>query len=175
MPSASALSAASRWDTPEELAARPRSSVTSRNTVRVLPEDLRVGAFDAWDRARRHIHEAWMVETDPANLQPAAPKIHREIDEFLRRNRPPGIDQQRLERILDSLAAPSPRLAQNLLREVFDGEAQSPVNKATRLVETIESLGLEPHQPPEPLPPIAVDDIHLVCWLGVEVDAENPA
>lgn len=140
----------------------------TEDTERVLPDNLRAGAFDAWDRARRHIHEAWMVETDPANLQPTAPKLHREIDDFLRRTSPPGVDQKRLEHALDALAAPAGRYEQNHLREVFDDEALNPSEKALRVLETIETLGLEPYLPPEPLPPIDLDDVHLVCWMAVE-------
>lgn len=143
------------------------------DTERVLPDDLRESAFDAWDRARRHIHEAWMVETDPANLQPTAPKLHREIDELLRRTPPPNVDQKRLERALDALAAPSARYEQNQLREVFEDEDLSPPEKSLCLLEKIEVLGLEPHRPPEPLPPIELDDVHLVCWLGIETGTEG--
>lgn len=28
-------------------------------------------------------------------------------------------------------------------------------------------LGLEPSPPPEPLPEITEDDVHLVCWLAI--------
>ena len=141
-------------------------------TARVLPADLRERAFGAWDQARQHIYEAWMYETDPANLQPKAPKIHREIDEFLRRTPPPGVEQKRLERALDALAAPSASHEQAQLREVFDDERSAPATRAIRLLEKIEELGLEPYQPPEPLPPIGIDEIHLVCWMGVETGDE---
>jgi hypothetical protein len=28
-------------------------------------------------------------------------------------------------------------------------------------------LGLEPSPPPEPLPEIDHDDVHLICWLAI--------
>lgn len=34
--------------------------------------------------------------------------------------------------------------------------------------EGIERLGLEPCAPPKPLPLIEHDEIHLVCWMGIE-------
>lgn len=32
----------------------------------------------------------------------------------------------------------------------------------------ISELGLQPFRAPEPLPPIGEDEIHLVCWMGVD-------
>ncbi len=36
-----------------------------------------------------------------------------------------------------------------------------------------KDLGLQPSPPPEPLPEITEDDVHLVCWLAI-VPAEMP-
>lgn len=36
------------------------------------------------------------------------------------------------------------------------------------LVDRIIDTGLEPVRPAEPLPPIAPEDIELLCWMGVE-------
>ena len=35
-----------------------------------LDASLADGAYQAWQRARRSIHDSWMTESDPANLQP---------------------------------------------------------------------------------------------------------
>ena len=34
-------------------------------------------------------------------------------------------------------------------------------------MRAIGTLGLEPYIPPEPLPEITADDVHLVCWLAL--------
>ena len=42
-----------------------------------------------------------------------------------------------------------------------------PAEQAERILAVIRDLGLEPYTPPEPLPEITPDDIHLVCWLAL--------
>jgi hypothetical protein len=39
--------------------------------------------------------------------------------------------------------------------------------KARQIAERADEFGLEATPPPEPLPAISKDDIHLVCWLAV--------
>ena len=134
-----------------------------------LPSDLRDSVFDAWERAQRHIHDSWMFETDPKNLQPKAPKVHREISDFLQRGSMSGVDQRRLEIAVNALASPSPHHVQKQLREVFDQEL-SPAEKAKLLIDKIEELGLEASEQPDPLPPIELGEVHLVCWMGIEVE-----
>ena len=36
------------------------------------------------------------------------------------------------------------------------------------LIEQIIETGLEPAEPPQPLPPIGPEDIELLCWMGVK-------
>ena len=42
-----------------------------------------------------------------------------------------------------------------------------PGEQAELILGVIRDLGLEPYTPPEPLPEITRDDIHLVCWLAL--------
>ena len=44
---------------------------------------------------------------------------------------------------------------------------QEPTEQAQKILEVITNLGLEPYAPPKPLPEIAPDDVHLVCWLAL--------
>jgi hypothetical protein len=37
-------------------------------------------------------------------------------------------------------------------------------------VEEIERIGLVPFHAPEPLPPNTPEDVHLICWMGVEAE-----
>jgi hypothetical protein len=41
------------------------------------------------------------------------------------------------------------------------------VEKVKALARTVVELGLEPSPPPEPLPEITADDVHVVCWLAI--------
>ncbi len=142
------------------------------DTPRVMPLDLKQTAFSAWQRARQHIYDSWTHETDPANLQPKVSKLNREIAEFLRQYPPGDVEQVRLERCLDAIEAPCSRREENQLRAVFEAEFQSHDAKSKAVLEEVERIGLEPFQAPPPLPPISADDVHLICWLAVEL-ADN--
>jgi len=113
-----------------------------------------------------------MFETDPKNLQPRIGKVNREIAAWLRGNRPPGLAEARLAAAIEAVEAPCSGRESNRLREVMGRPFESDAAKSRALVEAIEELGLRPFNPPPPLPPIEVDDIHLVCWLAVEAESE---
>jgi hypothetical protein len=132
-----------------------------------LREDLKVGAYDAWERARQTIYKAWSYETDPANLQPKVRPLNRQVAAFIRDNPPADLDQDRLHRCLDAIETPWSRREENQLREVWNGEFAAPEERVRALIECVEAVGVEPFVPPEPLPPIEPDEIHLVCWLGI--------
>ncbi len=140
------------------------------DTARVMPDDLRQTAFAAWQRARQDIFDSWTYETDPANLQPKVPKLNREIAEHLRQHPPTDFEQARLTRALEAVEAPCSVREQRLLRVVFEKDFPSHGAKSRALVEEIQRIGLEPFHAPEPLPPITPDEVHLVCWMGVEAD-----
>jgi len=138
------------------------------DTPMVLPLDLKQMAFSAWQRARRHIHETWTQETDPANLQPRVSKFNREVAGFLRQYPPRDVEQTRLERCLDAVEAPCAKREENLLRAVFEREYPSFDAKSKAIVEEVERIGLEPFAAPAPLPPIQPDEVHLICWMVIE-------
>ncbi len=43
--------------------------------------------------------------------------------------------------------------------------------RRTAIIEAVEKIGLEPFQAPLPLPPIGVDQVHLICWMAIERSA----
>lgn len=134
---------------------------------RVLPDDLREGAYVAWNRARKDVFDEWMHATDPANLQPRIRPLFLEVGEHLRRYPPPELTQQGLEEIIESVVGPWPLRYERELRAVFvrggDNEQLS-----TALVGKVRELGLQPYHPPKPLDEIDEDEVQLVCWMGVE-------
>lgn len=132
-----------------------------------LSSELALGAFDAWDRARKDIHRAWMHETDPANLQPKIRPLNREVAAFLRDHPPPGIEQVRLERCLDAIESPWSLREENQLRLVWGSDCPEASAKSAALLTEVERLGVEPFRSPAPLPPIEAEDIHLICWMGI--------
>jgi hypothetical protein len=46
---------------------------------------------------------------------------------------------------------------------------------ALRVVEVVKHLKLQPFQAREPLPPIEVDEVELVCWMAVFGPAQADA
>jgi hypothetical protein len=38
------------------------------------------------------------------------------------------------------------------------------------VIAAVKELGLKPYQAPEPLPPIELDEVSIVCWMSVSSD-----
>lgn len=142
-------------------------------TPRFVPQELESAAFELWRVARRDIWDAWMFETDPANLQPTVRPLNLRVAEFIRANRPHEDSGDRVNRALDILEAPWPRREEILLREWFSDESRAGAEKARTLVSRIVETGLEPFNQPKLLPPIQEEDIRLVCWLGISALAPD--
>lgn len=135
---------------------------------RHLPSELGEAVFDLWDDARTSIHESWMEETDPANLQPKVRPFNQKVAEYIRANRPIDDEGRHINEALDILEAPWPRREEALLRDWFAADYPNDVERVKYLVSAIRDTGLEPFSQPPLLPPIELDDIRLVCWLGIE-------
>ncbi len=140
----------------------------SEETPAVLTSEMALAAYDAWQRARESVYQAWMFETDPANLQPKVRRLNREVAAFLREHPPSDIPQDRLHGCLDAIEAPWSRREENQLRMAWSREFSDPGERSRYIVEEVARIGVEPYQPPEPLPPVERDDIHLICWLGIQ-------
>jgi hypothetical protein len=139
-------------------------------TARHVPIELDEGVFDLWENARQSIYDAWMLETDPANLQPKVRPLNQRVAEFIRAHRPADDDGLHVNDALDVLESPWPRREELLLREWFNDQSREGVDKARFLVTHIRASGLEPFNQPQLLPPIELDDIELVCWMGIEAE-----
>jgi hypothetical protein len=138
------------------------------DTSRVVPAELEKDRiFDLWDAAQNHILRAWMIETDPANLQPKLRPLNRRAAEFIRANAPPEIDSVRITQALDVLESPWPRREEMMLREWYEDETRVGAPKSAYLVDKILETGLEPFREPPTLPPIRSDEIELVCWMAI--------
>lgn len=142
---------------------------------RNLPAALEQCAFDIWKIARDDVWEAWMKETDPANLQPRVRPLNQRVAEFIRANRPAEDDGPKATLALDILESPWPRREEEMLRGWFNDESRSGVEKARWLVERVLETGLEPFNQPPVLPPIDKDDVRLICWMGIAAAATDVA
>jgi Helicase conserved C-terminal domain len=137
-------------------------------TPRVVPRSLEEDViFDLWDTAQVDIRDAWMLETDPANLQPKIRPLNRRVADFIRANPPPEVDVARMHQALDIVESPWPRREEMMLRDWFEDDARIGSAKAGYLIDQILETGLEPFRGPEPLPPIRLEEIELVCWLAL--------
>jgi hypothetical protein len=137
-------------------------------TPRVVPQELEKDLiFDLWTAAQTHIWRSWMIETDPANLQPKLRPLNRRVADFIRANTPADIDAVRITQALDVLESPWPRREELMLRDWYEDEARAGIAKAAYLIDNILETGLEPFREPPTLAPIRPDEIELVCWMAI--------
>lgn len=130
-------------------------------------------AFDAWEAAREDVHREWMRLTDPNNLRPDVPKALREAAEMVHEHGDVLTTDDR-DYLLERLnTRPSSRI-EKAVRELVRSEEEGPSAKIRRLRRLVDEAGLQPPQIPDPLPPIARDDIHLVAWCAVQKPLPAP-
>jgi hypothetical protein len=132
-----------------------------------LPEDLAQGAYKAWQKARQDIFEEWTYATDPANLQPRVRPILKTAANHLRKFPPPGVSQEDLIHLIESLEAPWGVRIEKVIREAMEGLTGNATSAS--ISEKVKLLGLQPYQAPDPLPPIEEDEVSLSCWLAVDL------
>ena len=135
-------------------------------TERALDEDTRRGAFGAWDAARRDILEKWNHLADKANVEPKVPAVLQRAAGLVRDHPRPGMTQDDVDRAVDSICAPYPTRTIRTFRAALR-RGENPRRQAQEVLNVIEQLGLEPYEPPRPLPEITPEDIHLVCWTAL--------
>ncbi len=140
---------------------------TDEDTETILPVGIEENVFDFWDVARNDILADWDFETDPRNIQPKVRPLNARVAQFIDENRPGEVSEDRIRRALDVVETPWSRRDERMLRREFDDESDAGSAKATRLIEWIISTGLEPIEPPEPLPPIEEEEIRLIVWLAI--------
>ena len=135
-------------------------------TPRVLTEDTHRQLFVAWPAAADDVLARWNHLADKANLEPRLPPALIRAADIVRDHAPDRLAQQEIDRAVDTLSAPYPERTVRTLRAAMNSSTD-PAEQAELIFGVIRDLGLEPYTPPEPLPEITPDDIHLVCWLAV--------
>ena len=108
----------------------------------------------------------WNHLADKANLEPRLPPALMRAADIVRAHAPDRLAQQEIDRAVDTLSAPYPERTVRALRFAMNSSTD-PAEQAELILGVIRDLGLEPYTPPEPLPEITADDIHLVCWLAL--------
>jgi superfamily II DNA or RNA helicase len=142
------------------------------DTERDLPDTVRDRLYGSWADARRDIYEQWQAQTDPMNVQPSIRKLFREVGEHLRDHWPEDVDAD-LRETVDAVEAPWGRRYERELRAVYENDSLGPLETSRALIEKIADLGLQPYEAPDPLDPIAEEEVKLVCWMAVSDSKEK--
>ena len=129
----------------------------------VMDQQLENAAYDLWLVARNDIYEKWMYETDPINLQPSIRPLNINVANFIRKNIPNDVSQEKVDLALEILESPWARRDEKKLKEWFNSDTKS----TKFIVEKILASGLEPYKTQQPLPPIKKEDIELLVWMGI--------
>jgi hypothetical protein len=91
----------------------------------------------------------------------------RDAAELVRRTPPTGWTREQADALVDRLEDAYPERIQRQIRDAMRS-SDDPVEQATAIAVRVDELGLEPSPPPEPLPVIDEEDVHLVCWLAID-------
>lgn len=128
-------------------------------------QELYDAAFDSWAAARTHIHAGWMYNADPANLTRPVPKVMRDGADLIRSHGAHLADRQ--DDLIARLEAPYAPRIQRAVRDLLNDRTLTERERASHLLALADHLGLIRQPAPEPLPPIDLDDIHLICWTVI--------
>jgi hypothetical protein len=137
------------------------------DTERVLSDATLERAYGAWELARDDVARRWNEASDPRALAPRVPKTMRDASDLVRRHRPAEMAQEDADLLVERLEDAWPERIQKPVRDAMRGHPEDPVEQVRAIALVTAELGLEPSPPPEPLPAITEDDVHLVCWLAV--------
>lgn len=140
-----------------------------------MSEDMRLIAYSAWEAARQHAFDAWMYQTDPANLSPQIDKALRDAAELVSRHGGHLGDAQ--DSLIKKLRGQYAERIRREIRGVLRGNHLTESQKVDKMKATVEHLGLTVPLAPTPLELVDIDDVHLVCWsmilpTPVEVHAD---
>ena len=135
---------------------------------------LQDSVYNFWAVAQQDILYDWTRQTDPANLQPKIRPLNHRVAEFIRANSPLDVPADRITRALDVLESPWPRREEIMLRAWFESDGRGGADLARFVIDKILNTGLEPIEPPAPLPPITENDVELLCWMGIEPQDARP-
>ena len=140
--------------------------VDGYDTARALDARTRRLAFEAWIVGWQYLLDRWNFHADKANIEPKIRPLLKRAAELVRSNPPPDFDQSQVDKAIDSIQAPHTERTVRTIRRAMR-RASDPADQAQDILTVVHSLGIEPYKPPQPLPEIRADDIHLVCWMAL--------
>jgi superfamily II DNA or RNA helicase len=137
-----------------------------REEIQMMPEAALTNVFGAWARARADVHFEWSKLTDWANLEPQIPKALRVAIEVVFQHGhclPPEAQQDLIARLNGRWENSVVRAVRDIIRD----ENSTDTEKVLMLQRFVKDSGLPLPVKPEPLPPVRIDDIRVVCWMAV--------
>ncbi len=142
--------------------------------IQVLSDEAQTQVFAAWDRARTHVHSAWSVLTDWANLEPQIEKALRDAVHLVAEHGG-HLGQGDQGDLIARLNGKWERAVIRSVREILRREDLSDKAKVNALRQFVTDTGLPIPEQAQPLPPVRIDDIRVVCWMAVTpAGAETP-
>ena len=132
------------------------------------PDDMKDRVYDFWDVAQRDILADWTYQTVARNVEPRVRPINRLVSKFIRDNTPLGVDNDAKTRALNIVEQPWVYRDEMMLRKWFKSDERKGAAHAKFLIGEILKTGIWPAAPAPLLPPISIDDVELLCWMGIE-------
>jgi hypothetical protein len=143
----------------------------SRDTNRMMSDDVYDKAFDAWIVARDSVWEAWERLTDPLNLQPDVPRAFRDAADLVLRGGGFLGSEAQTELRLRLGAVPSAKVAREVRGALNDGNTDE--QRISLVKSVLDEYGIQVPPPPEPLPYVNPDEVRLVAWMAVKGTADK--
>jgi len=75
--------------------------------------------------------------------------------------------------LIESLEAPRSMRDERALRKAFRPDDNPGEQGSREIARFAKERGFQPWKPPEPLPPIELEDITLVVWMAIISDVEQ--
>ena len=129
-----------------------------------------ISVYRAWQLAQSDVFDEWTRATDPKTLTPKIPLTLRLASEHLGKYSPSDVTQEDLDSARESIEAPWGVRIQRHFHAVLNESGTSNVMKSKKLLALVASLGLQPYKAPEPLPPIQLEDVRVVCWMALSAE-----
>jgi len=137
------------------------------DTPRVIPDEMREEVYDAWETAKGDMHQDWLKQTDPRNIEPDIPKIFRNVGDHLESYPPEGYNEDEVVKAVKAIQAPTGKRYAREFRDIYTNEKLEPQEKSAKFLDKVDELGIQPFEPPNARPRIEEEQIKLVCWMAV--------
>lgn len=138
----------------------------SNSDTQVLSDEAQAQVFDAWDRARTDVHAAWSLLTDWANLEPQIEKALRDAIHLVSEHGSHLSNEDQGD-LINRLNGKWERAIVRSVREILRDEDLTEKAKVSALREFVTETGLPLPERPQPLPPVRIEDIRVVCWMAI--------